>query len=116
MNEYRTQQESGTAAGAAKIIQFGLMAATLLVTPVAATQCSPLAKPPRNYLPLNIGETPNTFGQFANIFSGEYEHARFDFELEVADFYSKLLATQEPLGKEFERVLHDNLSSLYVRT
>lgn len=113
MNEYRTQQESGTALGAAKIIQVGLIVATMLATPVAATQDSPLAEPLRNY---KIGKTQRTFGQFANIFSGEYEHARFDFELEVAAFYSKLLATQEPLGKEFERVLHDNLSSLYVRT
>lgn len=116
MNEYYTQQASGTAAGAAKIVQAGVIAATLIMTPFAATQGSSFAKQLSNYPPFKIGETPKTFGQFANIFSGEYEHARFDFELEVAAFYSNLLATQEPLGKEFERVLHDNLSSLYVRT
>jgi hypothetical protein len=39
-----------------------------------------------------------------------------DFEAAVTDFYAKLLANQEPLGKEFERVLHENLWDLYVRS
>ena len=34
--------------------------------------------------------------------------------MENADFLSKFLADQEPLGKEFAKVLHDNLPELYV--
>jgi hypothetical protein len=37
-----------------------------------------------------------------------------DFEGAVTAFYSTLLEKQQPLGKEFERVLYDNLWDLYV--
>ncbi len=33
--------------------------------------------------------------------------------IENADFLSKFLADQEPLGEEFAKVLHDNLFELY---
>ncbi len=33
----------------------------------------------------------------------------------ICDFNRQLAAKQEPLGKEFEKVLFDNLSDLYVR-
>lgn len=36
-----------------------------------------------------------------------------DFEKIVSDFYQALQAKQEPLGDEFEKVLHDNLWDLY---
>jgi hypothetical protein len=39
-----------------------------------------------------------------------------EFERSVASFYATLLADQEPLGKEFERVLHENLWNLYSRS
>lgn len=36
-----------------------------------------------------------------------------DFAAEVANFYSKLMMVQEPLGAEFERVWDENIDSLY---
>ena len=35
------------------------------------------------------------------------------FEGDVTDFFQKLSAEQEPLGREFEQVLFDNLWDLY---
>ena len=37
-----------------------------------------------------------------------------EFEQIVSKFYEELLSSQEPLGKEFEKVLYDNLWDLYV--
>jgi hypothetical protein len=39
-----------------------------------------------------------------------------EFAAELAKIYADLLARQEPLGKEFEDVLFDNLEDLYERT
>ena len=36
-----------------------------------------------------------------------------DFAAELARIYAELLARQEPLGPEFERVLADNIEALY---
>ena len=47
-------------------------------------------------------------------FSLEHETIeRDDFEKSVGRFYARLLANQEPLGAEFEAVLHKNLWDLY---
>jgi hypothetical protein len=62
-----------------------------------------------------LQQTPQTFGQFSNVFTGEYELYNFDFERAVSLFYSKLQASQESLGDDFEKVLHENLWELYVR-
>lgn len=44
----------------------------------------------------------------------EYETIKHDdFEKSVGKFYICLLANQEPLGAEFETVLHKNLCDLY---
>jgi hypothetical protein len=59
---------------------------------------------------------PSTVGQFGNMFASAYHSQSVDFEGAVTNFYSTLLAKQQPLGKEFERVLHDNLWDLYVRS
>lgn len=36
-----------------------------------------------------------------------------NFNQEILSFFSKLSATQEPLGKDFEKILFDNLWDLY---
>jgi hypothetical protein len=36
-------------------------------------------------------------------------------ETQLRGFYAHLVRHQEPLGMEFERVLHDNLFELYAR-
>ena len=33
----------------------------------------------------------------------------------VSTFYAQFISNQEPLGKEFEQILHDNLWDLYER-
>jgi hypothetical protein len=37
-------------------------------------------------------------------------------ETELSEFYALLLQSQERLGSEFEKVLHDHLWDLLVRT
>lgn len=54
-----------------------------------------------------------TYSHFGNPFSGEYNNAPEIFEQAVGNFYEQLLAHQEPLGDEFERILHQNLWDLY---
>lgn len=91
---------------------------------ISGMRLAGLAQPvdnPQNALPLlrpqpfKLQQTTQTFGQFSNAFTGEYELYNFDFERTVRLFYSNLLAGQEPLGEEFEKVLHENLWELYVR-
>ena len=54
--------------------------------------------------------------QHTNLLTEEYEYTRLSFEETVATFYTQLLLRQQPLGKEFEQVLHDNLWDLLVTT
>lgn len=39
--------------------------------------------------------------------------APLNFEQAISDFYAQLLAKQEPLGEDFEKILNDNLWDLY---
>ena len=39
-----------------------------------------------------------------------------DIEKDISSFYSVLLASQEQLGEDFEKVLYDNLWDMYVHT
>jgi len=55
----------------------------------------------------------STYSHLGNPFSGEYSNAPEVFEQTVGNFYEQLLAHQEPLGDDFERVLHQNLWDLY---
>jgi hypothetical protein len=64
---------------------------------------------------VKLQETSQTFGQFSNALTGLYELSNLDFGKALSAFYSNLLARQESLGQEFEKVLYDNLWDLYVR-
>ena len=48
------------------------------------------------------------------MFTGMYNNYSSDFDAAISHFYAELSARQEPLGKEFEKVLYDNLWELYV--
>jgi hypothetical protein len=63
-----------------------------------------------------LGENTSTIavGQSVYVFTSPKQSETLDFEGDVATFYSTLVANQEPLGKDFERVLYDNLWDLYV--
>lgn len=54
-----------------------------------------------------------TYSHMGNQFSGTYSHAPEIFEQAVGNFYEQLLAHQEPLGDDFEKILHQNLWDLY---
>jgi hypothetical protein len=108
MNKRDIQQASSTSDGIAIIV-------VLLMTQSAVGQhpksniCLP------EYPPIRIEENSKTFGQYTNSFV-EHKHLGVSFEETVASFYEQFLTMQEPLGKEFEQVLHDNLWNLIVRT
>lgn len=105
--EYHVESLSGTSSN----VGWMLLAAGLAFA-------SHHAVPPRAVLPaVTIAVRPSTVGQFGNLFATALPQEKTaDFEATITDFYSKLLADQEPLGKEFERVLHENLWDLYVRS
>ncbi len=104
--EYRVEKLSGTSGN----VGWMLLAASLALASHPET--------PRAIVPaLTLAVRPSTVGQFGNMFATVLPQPEIpDFEAAVAAFYSTLLANQEPLGKEFERVLHENLWNLYVRS
>ena len=61
----------------------------------------------------SFGGSQPTFNSYSNSITGAYDFAPSGFEKEVGNFYSRLLARQEPLGAAFEKVLYDNLWDLY---
>jgi hypothetical protein len=101
--EYRVQEMSGTASNVA--------CAVLLASLAAASLPS---MPPADFPTVHPIQRPSTIGQF--IFNDTAQSTTTDFEGAVTAFYSTLLAKQQPLGKEFEKVLYDNLWDLYVRS
>lgn len=46
----------------------------------------------------------------------EIEPSVSNFEEDISSFYAILLSKQHSLGKEFEKVLYDNLWDLYERS
>jgi hypothetical protein len=59
-------------------------------------------------------ERSSTIGQ--NVFDNAAPSTAIDFEGAITAFYATLLAKQQPLGQEFEKVLYDNLWDLYERS
>ena len=47
------------------------------------------------------------------VLNSSIKQESMSFEGDVTDFFQKLSAEQEPLGREFEQVLFDNLWDLY---
>jgi len=62
--------------------------------------------------PYSLDGNVSTYNRFAGI-TGEYVSIPQEFEHTVGSFYARLLANQEPLGAEFEKVLYENLWDLY---
>ena len=117
MSNYAIRQVSGTSTGSA-VIQVGVISLMALAhlaqldTKKSIEREIDLPKPQQ----VRIQENPKTYGQYSNLFTGEFEHSSVSFEETMVSFYTHLLAIQEPLGKEFEQVLHDNLWDLLVHT
>jgi hypothetical protein len=109
-SDYLIERTSSTSGGAASAV----LTAGLLMAGLAPS--SQFAQQPLDYREYKTHHQPSSFGQLPNMFTGAYDQCDLGFEATLAQFYSKLLAKQEPLGKEFETVLYDNLWDLYVRT
>lgn len=54
-----------------------------------------------------------TSATYNDVISDERGFMLDEFEKEVSRFYARLLERQQPLGEEFEKVLHENLWDLY---
>jgi hypothetical protein len=114
MDNYAIKHESNTSFGSTMVIAAGLIGSLMLkpdVGQISQADISLLWRPP-----VRIEEISKTFGKYTNSFTGEYENLSVSFEESIASFYAQLLTMQEPLGKEFEQVLYDNLWDLIVRT
>ena len=70
---------------------------------------------PESYLTNNsyIYNHTSTLDQYNNPLTREFKNSDELLQSKVTEFYSTLLAVQEPLGEEFERVLYNNLWDLY---
>ena len=110
MNKYAIQQMSSTVAGSAIIV------GTLLVAQLSTGQYQEPHVSLLNRPRIIIDENSKTFGQYTKLSIREQQSSEFIFEETMASFYANLLSKQEPLGKEFEKVLHDNLWDLLVTT
>jgi len=111
MTKIRYNQSSNTlgqivlAAGVIAMYSFPAIALPQDVTKQSSKSILGVAYRPKN--------NSATYSHIGNPFSGEYNNAPEIFEQAVENFYEQLLTHQEPLGDEFERVLHQNLWDLY---
>ncbi len=65
-------------------------------------------------LAYEVQENQSTSSQESNLVSkNRLDNDDREFVGNVSKFYATLAEGQEPLGKEFEKVLHDNLWDLY---
>ena len=55
------------------------------------------------------------YGGHRSAMTGDFKTKNIDFEQTVSNFYSSLLSTQTLLDHDFEKILSDNLWSLYTR-
>lgn len=60
----------------------------------------------------SYGGNQATYDRFTASLSKDHSIVA-SFEEVVSEFYSRLWSKQEPLGMEFEKILHDNLWDLY---
>ncbi|OGP86095.1 MAG: hypothetical protein A2V87_11220 [Deltaproteobacteria bacterium RBG_16_58_17] len=110
MYNYFINQESGTVSS---VTFRGILAAQFLADQMNVKQEDDQYRPPYIRDVYHWFATPATFDHFRTIVMGEYQQESDQFEVHVAKFYTKLLASQESLGAEFEKVLHENLWNLY---
>lgn len=98
------------------VFQAAILASTMFsapITPAQTIRTSQSVPSPASY---RFGGVSATFGQIsASPLEDGHDHMFSDGLFEaVASLYSRLLNDQEPLEKDFEKVLHDNLWNLYV--
>ena len=111
MNDnYYTTQTSRTIGSVAIA---GIIATQLLLTPPLNIQQQDLNMPLYRHNVYQLSAIPPTFDKFRGAITGEYYQGINDFEADISDFYATLIASQELLGIEFEKVLYENIWNLY---
>lgn len=59
-------------------------------------------------------DSDSSYGSVKNAYTGNYNTGTIlEFEDVITNFYTKLVSDQQPLEKEFEDVLFDNLWDMY---
>ena len=111
INNYCTSQVSKTAS----YISAGLIFASMLpvktlvqIKPVTSVRDRPYLTLPADSIPF-----ASTYNKYVVSSRSSLKQESTSFEGDVTDFFQKLSAEQEPLGREFEQVLFDNLWDLY---
>ncbi len=104
MNKYSTQATQSTASN---VILGSLMAA--LMMPVNLEKnATPLIK--KSYVQLSKSDS---FQRIDGLSTYKTQSVDLDLLNTVKTVYSKLLSSQEVLGDEFSKILHENLWDLY---
>ena len=111
INNYCTSQVSKTAS----YISAGLIFASMFPVSDLAQRKPVISVRERPFLTLAADSIPSTsaYNKYGVSSHSSIKQESMSFEGEVTDFFQKLSAEQEPLGREFEQVLFDNLWDLY---
>ncbi|MCB1782205.1 MAG: hypothetical protein KDJ34_19365 [Candidatus Competibacteraceae bacterium] len=114
MNNIRYNNVIGTCS---QIVVAGLIASQLIPTGMTYSRKDTdyMRQSQTEYDPIYNQFSYNQFisDQYSSNFSIDKSTTENIFERSIGDFYAKLLANQEPLGSDFEEVLHNNLWDLY---
>lgn len=108
---YQVERTPPTWGSAVYVLSGLLLVASAPGATTPAVALPAISLGPRGY---NVPANTGTYSQLQNMFTGMYDRYSLDFDSTISTFYANLLAKQEPLGKEFEKVLYDNLWDLYV--
>jgi hypothetical protein len=112
MNKYHTEQTSRTLG---TVMVAGMLASTFLPSDYnnELSLSRPHFSPSNNYTFASHG-TSSTYETNKNILTGHYPSSeKTIFEAVVTSFFKELTLNQEPLDREFEQVLFENLWDLY---
>jgi len=110
MDNYFNNQESGTVSS---VTINGILATQYFTAQMNVKQDKDQYRLPSIQEVYHRFATSATFDHCRTIVMGEYQQESDRFEVSIAQFYAKLLASQESLGAAFEKVLHENLWNLY---
>ena len=84
----------------------GILAVQLSVSPMG---------PPRPVKSDPIKIATDNASTFGNVWNSTSRATKIADEMPLANLYSELLANQEPLGRDIERIIAENIWDLYER-
>jgi hypothetical protein len=104
---YSSRQAYATHTAAALVIGAALTATTVPAAKEAGKE--PLFRRTSYF----ASENGATYGTYTDILTGSWAGSPDSMQVAISGLYATLVANQEPLGADFEKVLFDNLWSLY---